>query len=99
MLTIGIVSLRAIEVGLGGGSGDIQIQPAYQLSDDGLTWSDEDELGAWVTSPGIDDNHTFLTPTPGFTKQYIRFGFRAKNVSGSGVDACWGTLRIDWRSV
>lgn len=97
MPTIGITRIRAVEVELRGGSGDIAVQPAYELSNDGLTWSDQDELGAYVTAEGYDYNTTFLTAS--FTKQFIRFGVRAKNISGSTIAACQARLRIDWRAV
>jgi hypothetical protein len=84
-------------------TGNITIQPAYQVSDDNVTWEDNSGSGAGtftrISSVSLSaegyDYGSFSSVT--LTKKYIRFGVVGKNQSGSLNECCHGLLRVDWR--
>jgi hypothetical protein len=86
-------------------SGLVQVKPAYQVSNDLLTWDDGEggasntfaEFGSARSSAGIDYGTTFTAFNPTNKKLYVRWGVAVNNVSGSVNEAGLVTLRMDYR--
>ena len=89
-----------------GDSGDAQVQLAFQVSDDGITWYSGATsapaglfatFGAERTSEGITYGSTFTTLTMDVPRQLIRWGLACRNVAAGVSESCAGSLRIDVR--
>jgi hypothetical protein len=87
-------------------SGDVQVQPGYQVSDDGQTWYSGatgegagtfGTFGSNRTSNGITYGTTFGTFNPDDKRKWVRFGVAAKNGSAGLAETGIVTLRIDLR--
>jgi hypothetical protein len=88
-------------------SGDCQIQMAYQLSDDGITWYDDaasptadgfQAFGSTVSSDGITEGTTFTAfSITNQGRRYIRWGYAVANGSAGKSECCLASLRIDIR--
>ncbi len=87
-------------------SGDAQLQMAYQVSDDGITWysgatsapaGSFATFGAERTSEGITYGSTFTTLTMDVPRQLIRWGLACRNGAAGVSESCAGSLRIDVR--
>ncbi len=79
-------------------SGECVSKPAYQLSDDGVTWLAPVAIGATTrSSDGITYGTGFaaVTLTAG---RLVRFGLLVQNASGSELHSCSSTIRVDWRN-
>lgn len=81
-------------------SGDVKLEAAYQQTntpDDETTWDAAVGFGSVVSSEGISFGAGFTTAS--LTKKWARFGVIAKNISGSDLEACLASLRVDLRYV
>jgi hypothetical protein len=87
-------------------TGDCQIQLAYQVSDDGLTWysgatsasaGSFATFGTEVTADGITYGSSFSTFTIDVPRQLVRFGIACCNGSSGISEACAASARIDIR--
>ena len=89
------------------GTSDLDLIPAYQVSNDGISWYDGaggavdafTTFGTARTSIGTDYGTTFATFSPTVLKKWVRWGVAAKNAAGSTVEAAQVALRIDYRRV
>lgn len=90
-------------------SGDVATRPGYQVSKNGLVWTNAagGAEGTFVdpgatprTATGISYGTTFSAVSAG-DYQWIRFGIIAENNTSSNqlVEACQSEIRVDWRSV
>ncbi|RME29228.1 MAG: hypothetical protein D6798_00550 [Deltaproteobacteria bacterium] len=83
-------------------SGNVQVQPALQHSDDGVTWDAAVYFGdAQTTTERTTDGTTYETsftalPTP--SKTFVRLGVRVKNSSGTAFAAGLASIRVETRS-
>lgn len=83
-------------------SGNVQVQPALQYSDDGVTWDTAVYFGdTQTTTERTTDGTTYETgftalPTP--AKTYVRIGVRVKNSSGTAFAAALASIRTELRS-
>ena len=86
-----------------GNSGDVETRPAYQLSNDGVTWDTAAALGTYSAktangtsyAEGVDMDVSTLFEN----RRLVRFGVLARNTgSGTPPQGCQCSLRIDWRS-
>jgi hypothetical protein len=90
---------------LEGTSGDLDLIPAYQVSNDGLTWDDGEgggtnsfaTFGTSRSSEGTTYATTFTTFAPTNLKRVVRWGFGAKNGSAGKNETGQGSLRVDYR--
>lgn len=88
-------------------SGSIYVIPAYQLSDDGITWYDGaggasgtfSTFGTEVTAEGTTYGTTFATmsPTTGYRRRRVRYGIAAKNASAGVAEVGLVSMRVDFR--
>jgi hypothetical protein len=87
-------------------SGLADIIPAYQVSDDQITWNDGESgaadtfstFGSSRSSAGIDYGTTFTTFAPTEKKRWVRWGAAVKNSSGTSIaETGQASLRIDYR--
>lgn len=87
-------------------SGDVQVQPAYQVSNDGRTWYSGatsaaadtfTTFGTNRTTAGLTYATTFSTLAPSEKKKWVRFGVVGKNGTAGKPEAGLVTLRIDTR--
>lgn len=79
-------------------TGEALTQPAYQTSDDGVTWSAATAIGAATLSADGVSHGTGWVSISVNTKRHVRFGILTKNATGSENEACISRLRVDWRS-
>ena len=89
-------------------SGDAQIQLAYQVSDDGITWYDNkvsptaggfSTFGTEMTAESIDYGTTFtaFSFVTGSGRQLVRFGVAVRNGTVGKSECCAASIRIDVR--
>lgn len=88
-------------------SGTIYAIPAYQLSDDGITWYDAaggaagtfSTFGTEVTAAGTEYGTTYTTMSPSASakRRLVRFGVGAKNASAGVAESALVSLRVDYR--
>lgn len=87
-------------------SGDVQTQPAYQVSNDGRTWYSGalsaaadtfTVFGTNRTSEGITYGTTFTTLAPAEQKKLVRFGVATKNGTAGKPETGGVTFRLDSR--
>jgi hypothetical protein len=87
-------------------SGDVQTQPAYQVSNDGRTWYSgavSDSAGSFTTfgtnrtTNGITYGSTFTSFAPAEMKKWVRFGVATKYGSSGVPETGMVTLRVDVR--
>ncbi|MCB9696172.1 MAG: hypothetical protein H6738_05245 [Alphaproteobacteria bacterium] len=87
------------------GSGDVDVIPAFQVSNDGVTWSDGEgggadsfsTFGSSRSSAGTDYGTTFTTFAPTNVKRLVRWGAGVKNSSAGKNETGLVSLRIDHR--
>jgi hypothetical protein len=72
------------------------IKGAYQVSNDGETWTNTTEVGSWLTSNDTDYAQSFATLTTN-DKRLVRFGVNVKNVSGTETELAYASIRVDFR--
>ena len=87
-------------------SGDVRIQPAYQVSNDGRTWYSGvtsaaadtfATFGLERTSNGITYATTFATFTPDEKKRFVRFGSATRNGTAGKPETGLVSMRLDAR--
>ena len=88
-------------------TGLVGVIPAYQLSDDGLTWYDGNAgaagtygtFGTERTSDGTTYGTTFSAPTAndGSKRRRVRYGVAAKNTVNGLPETVLASLRVDYR--
>ncbi len=74
---------------------NIEVQPAYQMSDDGITWSATitGMVGAYSSTTGWSYEDATVTVSTDI-KNFVRFGFLVRNTSGTDVEMGQGALRL-----
>ena len=77
-------------------SGTVSAQPAYQVSDDGITWDAHTKFGTAQSGDGTTYGTTFAAFAPASYKQWVRFGAECVGVSGKN-ETCLASLRVDFR--
>ncbi len=100
MTTTGISTTR-LALELDNKSGNAQLQPALQYSDDGVTWDaaiyfGNDQTTTERTANGIT-NETAFFDLPGTPKTFVRFGVRIKNSTGTAFAAGLASIRVETR--
>ena len=90
-------------------SGDLEAGAAFQISTDGgLSWHDNagGSAGTFTAFPSTGGTVTGDTSPVDYARAFesftidaalVRFGVRARNISGSDVNAALASLRVDWR--
>lgn len=83
-------------------SQELTIGAAYQVSSDGVTWTNNagtsgasQAFGATRTAAGISYGGAFASATP--SAALIRFGVQCSFSGGTLFRACLANLRVDWR--
>jgi hypothetical protein len=78
-------------------SGNCKIRPALRYSNDGITWdASKDIVAGYRTTEGIDWGTTYIDISVGTTpRAWVQFGVEAANESGSVINVCNATLRIE----
>ena len=79
-------------------SGYCKIKPAVRYSNDGVSWPDGDkDFGQWRTADGIDFGTTYtdITALGVSARAFVQFGVIVRNVSGSRIETCNATLRVE----
>ena len=92
-------------------SGNVASRPGYQVSKDGVHWTDTTPgaEGTFVdpgltprTSDGITYGTAFTSVSSSLEDfRWIRFGIIAENNTGSNqlIEACQSSIRVDWRGL
>ncbi len=77
-------------------SGNLTVRPAYNMSDDGITWSSTvTGIGSFATTAGWVYNTSTETTVSVDPKLLVRFGLEVKNDSGVGVERAMGRLSVE----
>lgn len=76
-------------------SGDIEVRPVFQTSDDGVSWSATSTLTgytSYLSSAGFTYGSTYASVTQA---PYIRLGVECRNKTGTKVDTAMVSLLLD----
>ena len=79
-------------------SGNAKIRPAYRLSNDGVTWDSPIAIGGdTLIAEGFHwaDAFAALSTLPE-TKQFIQWGIQCCNETGTDLEICMATLKLDY---
>lgn len=76
-------------------TGDIEVRPVYQTSDDGITWSATSTLSgytSYVSTAGFTYGSTYASVTQA---PFLRLGAECKNQASTKVDTAMVSLILD----
>lgn len=96
MSSSGVINVR-VSFEMANNSGDCKIRPVLRMSNDGVTWDSPVAIGTATLS---DDGTTYGAvfenmATTTTAKQLVQFGIEVQNATGSGVELCLVSMRID----